>query len=301
MSPELHELHDRPSTTSRGRVWTFVILAAVSVALGLLYVTFAKRRAPSAADSAAAALPPPPADLQQRAHVVFLSAAPATWGRVLVADPGVPAAPRYATGLVCDRVYVAAGHGVCLTVDDAILGRYRLDFFDGSFRRMRSVPLPGYPSRARVSPDGRYGAFTVFVTGHSYAITGFSTRTEILDLTTGKSFGDLETFRVTRAGERRTPRERRMPVGLAGWYPRRVQATAGDVRQSSLAAHRARPADRAGNGTLSGISECRRSGGVAGRRADRIRHPGSIGPCRGFARSLGRAGRWHGLAAALPL
>jgi WD40-like Beta Propeller Repeat len=206
MSPELHELDDRPSTMSRGRVWTFVILAAVSIALGLLYVALAKRRITSSADTAAAVsastLPPPPADLQQRPHVVFLSAAPATWGRVLVADPGVPAAPRYATGLVCDRVYVAAGHGVCLTVDDARLGRYRLDFFDGSFQRVRSMPLPGYPSRARVSPDGRYGAFTVFVAGHSYAVTGFSTRTEILDLTTGESFGDLETFRITRSGER---------------------------------------------------------------------------------------------------
>jgi hypothetical protein len=203
MSPELH---DRPSNISRRRVWMFVILAAVSIALGALYATLAKRRVPSGASGAPAAstsaLAPPPADLQQRPHVVFLSAAPATWGRVLVADPGVPAAPRYVTDLVCDRVHVAAGHGVCLTVDDAILGRYRVDLFDGSFRRVRSLPLPGYPSRARVSPDGRYGAFTVFVSGHSYAVTGFSTRTEILDLAAGESFGDLETFRISRGGER---------------------------------------------------------------------------------------------------
>jgi dipeptidyl aminopeptidase/acylaminoacyl peptidase len=67
-------------------------------------------------------------------------------------------------------VHVAVGHGVCLTVDDAILGRYRVDLFDGSFRRVRSLPLPGYPSRARVSPDGRYVAFTVFVSGHAVAL-----------------------------------------------------------------------------------------------------------------------------------
>jgi hypothetical protein len=189
---------------ARGRIWAFVILAFVSLAIGGVYIALAKRRMPAADPALAAAisaLPPPPGDLQQRPHVVFLSAAAGSWGRVLVADAAVPAAPRYATDLVCDRVHVAAGRGVCLALDDAALSRYRLDFFDASFRRTRSLPLPGYPSRARVSADGRYGAFTVFVTGHSYAVTGFSTRTEILDLVTAESFGDLETFTITRDGQ----------------------------------------------------------------------------------------------------
>jgi hypothetical protein len=187
-----------------GRVWTFATIALLGVALTIFYIA-ARRRTPSvdpAGAAAVAALPLPPGDLQGRPHVVFLSAAAGTWGRVLVADPGVPAAPRYATDLVCDRVHVAAGRGMCLTLDDSALGRYRLDLFDGSFRRTRSLPLPGYPSRARVSPDGRYGAFTVFISGHSYAVTGFSTRTEILDLATNTSFGDLEAFTITRSGER---------------------------------------------------------------------------------------------------
>lgn len=192
---------DRQPAIPRTRVWAFAILTAVCLALAVSYALLAKRRVSPASDSTltavAAPLSPPPPDLRQRAHVVFLSAEPRTWGRVLVAEPG---GPRYATDLVCDRVYAAAGHGVCLTVDDPVVNRYRLDLFDDSFRRVRSLPLPGYPSRARVSPDGRYGAFTVFVAGHSYAVTGFSTRTEILDLTTGASLGDLETFRITRDG-----------------------------------------------------------------------------------------------------
>lgn len=195
---------DRSSAIATTHVWTFVLLATVSVTIGGSYAMLAKRRATAARESTLAALAttlPPPVDLAQGSYVVFLSAAPSSWGHVLVADLGVPAAPRFATDLVCDRVYVAAGRGLCLKVDDAVLGRYRLDLFDASFRRVRSLPLPGYPSRARISPDGRYGAFTVFVTGHSYAVTGFSTRTEILDLVTAESFGDLERFTITRDGQ----------------------------------------------------------------------------------------------------
>ncbi|MGH9312208.1 MAG: hypothetical protein ACRD1S_03315 [Vicinamibacterales bacterium] len=197
---------DWPAAVSRTRVWAFAILSVICIALAVSYALLAKRRVNATGDSthagAASSLPPPPVELRHRPHVVFLSAEAETWGRVLVTEPEAPAGPRYATDLVCDRVYVAAGRGVCLTGDDPVLNRYRLDLFDDSFRRVRSLPLPGYPSRARVSPDGRYGAFTVFVAGHSYAVTGFSTRTEIFDLTTGESFGDLETFTITRDGRR---------------------------------------------------------------------------------------------------
>ena len=43
------------------------------------------------------------------------------------------------------------------------------EFFDASFKRTHVVPLTGSPIRARVSPDGRRAALTVFETGHSYA------------------------------------------------------------------------------------------------------------------------------------
>ena len=49
------------------------------------------------------------------------------------------------------------------------------------------------PSRTRISPDGRWGGVTAFLTGHSYAQPGeFSTAATILDLQTGKVVGDLE-------------------------------------------------------------------------------------------------------------
>jgi Tol biopolymer transport system component len=65
------------------------------------------------------------------------------------------------------------------------------------------------PSRARVSPDGRYGAVTLFVSGHSYATAGsFSTQTTIIDLARGRKIADLEDFVVTRGGRRVTAIDR---------------------------------------------------------------------------------------------
>jgi len=51
-----------------------------------------------------------------------------------------------------------------------------------------------------VSPDGRYGAATVFVFGHSYADANFSTQTTMIDMASGTSLGDLEEFTTTRDG-----------------------------------------------------------------------------------------------------
>ena len=63
------------------------------------------------------------------------------------------------------------------------------------------VPLTGIPSRARISADGRLGATTVFVNGDSYAPGDFSTRTDIIDMRTGRIIANLESFAVTRGGE----------------------------------------------------------------------------------------------------
>ena len=74
--------------------------------------------------------------------------------------------------------------------------------FDHGFQILHSYPLAGPPSRARVSPDGRLAAVTVFVTGHSYASTGFVTRTSIIDIAGGRMIvDDLEKLEVHHEGE----------------------------------------------------------------------------------------------------
>ena len=98
-------------------------------------------------------------------------------------------------------MYFAAGRGLCL-VPNRLFTAYRARIFDRSFRPRGEVSLEGIPSRARVSPDGRYGATTVFVAGDSYADGEFSTRTNIIDMQRATSLGNLEEFEVPPDGNR---------------------------------------------------------------------------------------------------
>lgn len=104
--------------------------------------------------------------------------------------------------LSCERVYYAAGHGICMGVAASGVD-YIATIFNEQLETEETIPLNGLPSRARVSADGRYGAMTVFVTGDSYleSSTAFSTRTYIVEMATGKVAGQLEQFSVTKDGK----------------------------------------------------------------------------------------------------
>jgi WD40-like Beta Propeller Repeat len=123
-------------------------------------------------------------------------------GRVVIATLGAKGRPR-PTGLACQRVYMEKGRGICLALAGTALD-YTAIVFDRKFRRLHSLALDGLPSRARVSPDGRMGSVTSFVTGHSYAAAGeFSTSTRLIDLRSGRWVGDLEEdFEAYRDGQR---------------------------------------------------------------------------------------------------
>jgi hypothetical protein len=115
-------------------------------------------------------------------------------GPVEVAPLAHPGQARR-TGLRCNRVYYAAGHGICLARGGGFAAGYQARIFDSTFRVGKSIGVTGIPSRARVSPDGRYGSVTLFVSGDSYAAAGtFSTRTTIIDLVHGTSLGGLENW-----------------------------------------------------------------------------------------------------------
>jgi hypothetical protein len=192
----------------------------VCAAVALVYVVVAGR-AP-----APAATPKPPAQLLPAAAPATspvtsrLLAAPDVRGRkllfvdldrnnvknfggVAVAPLANPEARRVLPGLRCERVYFAAGHGLCLAKGGAFGTLYSAKILDASFKVHGSVPIDGVPSRTRVSPDGRYGSTTTFVSGHSYADHGkFSTQTLLIDLVRGKTIANLERFVVTNHGER---------------------------------------------------------------------------------------------------
>ncbi|MFG2046718.1 hypothetical protein ACGFIW_04725 [Micromonospora sp. NPDC048935] len=109
-----------------------------------------------------------------------------------------PTGPRTVSGLECLRVYAAAGTGVCLRPETA--WSYQVVVLDAALRQTRAVDVPGLPNRARVSASGRMVSWTTFVGGDSYTASGFSTRTGILDTTTGATVTSLEEFAITRDG-----------------------------------------------------------------------------------------------------
>ncbi|MCB0094885.1 MAG: hypothetical protein KDE46_04155 [Caldilineaceae bacterium] len=122
-------------------------------------------------------------------------------GKVQVAALDAPDGDKVLTGLRCERVYFAGGRGICLRREiDNLSARTLATFFDDTFRAQLPFRTDGIPSRARVSPDGRYAVLTAFVLGHSYADNNFSTATILLDAQTGVSLGNLEEFTVYQDG-----------------------------------------------------------------------------------------------------
>jgi hypothetical protein len=104
------------------------------------------------------------------------------------------------SGLRCERVHFNAGTGLCIARGGGFASGYRARIFGDDLGVGREVGLAGIPSRARVSRDGRLGAVTMFVTGHSYAGDSFSTETTLIDMRTGQDLGTLEDFTVSRNG-----------------------------------------------------------------------------------------------------
>jgi hypothetical protein len=126
------------------------------------------------------------------------------YGRLSITSPDArQIADRAAADLTCDRVSYAAGHGICLQTLHGVFATYQAMLFARTFNTTRTIKLDGRPSRTRISSDGRVGAITVFVTGqHGYAGSAFSTKTTILDMSTGDELGDLEQFTTWRDGAR---------------------------------------------------------------------------------------------------
>lgn len=183
-----------------GRAVGVFCAAAAVVALGYVLWSGSGRpvhQSTQATDSTLpqlATAPPTP-------FVMFTNMSPRAYRHVALVPSSAPGGARFATGLRCDRVYFLAGRGVCLATElDGVTTRHVARLFDGSFRVISESALTGVPSRARVSPDGRLAAVTVFESGHSYAETGFSTRTSVLDTMSGREVAELEQFATLRDG-----------------------------------------------------------------------------------------------------
>lgn len=196
---------DRPSEGRERPPWrAFAALVLVCVAAGGGYVAWAATRdgnqprdAPARRDASVTATPGPRGPTVVFQHV----ARDGEYARIAIARADRPDRRTF-TGLTCERMHVAGGRGLCLVGRQGLTGpTYKALIFDSSFKVRRERTVPGLLSRARISPDGRYGATTGFVAGHSYAEPGqFSTLTTIIDMARGSIVADLEDFTVTREG-----------------------------------------------------------------------------------------------------
>ncbi|HEY7171819.1 MAG TPA: hypothetical protein VH417_13300 [Vicinamibacterales bacterium] len=184
--------------------WTAVQRRAVVASLvAAAFVWMTVQRTDARPPRAAAAVPAADiAAIAARPHVVFRNTASGpTFGRLTIApldalDTRLPAA------LACERVSFAAGHGLCLHTERGVFNTHSAVLIDRALNGGASFKLDGLPSRTRTSPDGRLGAITVFVVGDDYAANSFSTRTTIVDLSSGDQIGELEQFTTWRNGAR---------------------------------------------------------------------------------------------------
>ncbi|MFE1411575.1 hypothetical protein ACFW6F_12330 [Streptomyces sp. NPDC058746] len=109
---------------------------------------------------------------------------------------------RMAGGPSCDRFHAAGEHALCLRALPGSPARTEALVLDRGLREVRRVTVPGIPTRARVSASGQLLSWTTFAAGDSYAASGFSTRTSILDLRTGYLVKSMEQIPLTLGGAR---------------------------------------------------------------------------------------------------
>jgi hypothetical protein len=150
--------------------------------------------------SASADIPADLAAAEAQPHLVFQNVVrDAGYAKLAIVPLSQPSAARYVTGLTCERAYFAGGHGLCLTSEHGADTVYVGTTFGPDFQPGTRITLAGLPTRARVSPDGRYGAASVQLFGRP-GVTDFLADTNLIDMASGSVVADLTEFAVTRDG-----------------------------------------------------------------------------------------------------
>ena len=195
--------------STRARVLAFVAVVVAIAVAATTYVVVERRevRAERAADPEAEQTPI--ADLTDGPRIVFRhTGLDSEYGVVAVVPLDDPGGPRAFTGVTCDRVAARAEGASCLLTDPGVAASYDGFELDADWQEVASNDLPGIPSRTRLSPDGTLVATTVFVAGHSYMTTGFSTATEVHEFGGGERWGNLEDFQLVIEGREVDPVDR---------------------------------------------------------------------------------------------
>lgn len=128
------------------------------------------------------------------------------YGMVAAVPLDAPGGPRGLGTIACDRVDAADGLVSCMRTVRGIPTTFETQVLNERGETVETWPLPGIPSRTRVSKDGLV-ATTAFVTGHSYATSTFSTETTVTS-PDGRNYGNLEDFTMKVDGRKLTSADR---------------------------------------------------------------------------------------------
>ena len=198
-----------PSNSRQGhqRAFLWVVLGSLVLAVG--YTAWVILRSGASAQAQGplpAAAPGDLAAIQSGPHLLYLNQEEANMGNVKVVSLDPEASASAQTSLACGRVHYAGSNGLCLTYDPSVSGALAqpqifVTLFGPDFQPRQQSTIEGVLSRARVSPDGKYAAYTVFITGHSYEDANMSTATVLLDAASGASLGNLEEFETWKDGQ----------------------------------------------------------------------------------------------------
>ena len=195
--------------STRARVLAFIaVVVAIAVAATVYVVDQGREvRAERAAEPEAEQTPI--AEVTDGPRIVFRhTGLDSQYGVVAVVPLDDPGGPRAFTGVSCNRVAARPEGTSCLISDEGVATSYEGVELDADWQQVASNDLPGIPSRTRLSPDGTLVATTVFVAGHSYMSTGFSTATEVHEFGGGERWGNLEKFQLVADGREVNPVDR---------------------------------------------------------------------------------------------
>jgi hypothetical protein len=190
----------------RVRLVLALVLSGVLVAGALVYGIVAVASYRARADAPSAAKTADTATTGDR--IVFRNTASGQgYGLVSTVPLSDPEGARSIGSEPCDRVDESHGLRMCLRIDRGVVTTFTATLLAKDGSELRSWPLPGIPSRTRMSPDGTMLAFTAFVTGESYGSVAFSTQT-IISPVQGADYGSLETWDLQVDGQRITAADR---------------------------------------------------------------------------------------------
>jgi hypothetical protein len=196
----------------------FILLFMVCVASATSYFLFARHRSlpqvpPTATPVPSAPVAPSARQPSEKIHPVhrsrtrrllFCSISPDSHsGHIATVALNGPhkGDVRFYDELACVRADFRGGRGICLHLNlNAVTNPNEALIFDKEFRIQHVLQLDGVVSRTRVSPNGEWGAVTVFTAGDSYTSQMMSTKTILIDMRTGTFVMNLEEMVVRNKG-----------------------------------------------------------------------------------------------------